>query len=112
MGRRREVRVSETLVTSARQFFPVGGSPDGRPSYELFESRPLAAARELFARWFDESPEAEPGTGIKVWITIDLPFFLPSRFYALLVEDYVEIIDVTIEDPQDYWAMVYNDPVD
>ncbi len=78
----------------------------------MFEAGPLVAARELFARWFDESPEAEPGTGIKVWITIDLPFFPPMAFYALLVGDYVEIIDVTIEDPQDYWGMIHTDPDD
>ena len=72
----------------------------------MFEDGPLAAAVELFARRFDEAPEALAGTGIKVWVTIDLPFFPPMAFYAALVSDdlgrsHVELLDVTIERPQD-----------
>ncbi len=82
----------------------------------MFEEGPLAAAKELFARRFDEAPEALEGTGIKVWLTIDLPFFPPLAFYAALVAtgegEYVDLVDVTIEDPQDYWALIESDPLD
>src|SRR5262245_7540130 len=111
MGHRRNVVVSDLLVASAQRAFPPGGSPRGTPSYEQFESGPLVAAKEFFARRFDDAPEGLAGTGIKVWLTIDLPFFPPLAFYAVLdTRDGVELVDVTIEDPQDYWAMIESDP--
>ena len=46
-----------------------------------------------------------------MWVTIDLPFFPPMAFYAALVGDHVELLDVTIEEPQDYWNLI-DDPMD
>lgn len=89
---------------------PGRGSAAGAPRYELFEAGPLEAAPEFFARRFDEAPEA--AAGIKVWVTIDLPFFPPMAFYAALVADHVELLDVTIEEPQDYWSLTNGDPTD
>ncbi|MBW3537499.1 MAG: hypothetical protein KY395_07000 [Actinobacteria bacterium] len=106
--RRRRVEVSDFLIEHARQLFPSGGSAAGAASYERFEAGPLVAAREFFARRFDEAPEA--AAGIKVWVTIDLPFFPPMAFYAALVGDHVELLDATIEEPQDYWNLVDGDP--
>ncbi len=110
MGERRRVEVAELLIEHAQQLFPPGGSAAGAPSCELFEAGPLAAAQEFFARRFDEAPEA--AGGIKVWVTIDLPFFPPMAFYAALVGDHVELLDVTIEEPQDYWNLIGGNPTD
>ncbi|HEV2070333.1 MAG TPA: hypothetical protein VGR26_11105 [Acidimicrobiales bacterium] len=110
MAQRRPVEVADFLIEHAQQLFPSGGTPAGAPSYELFEAGPLAAAREFFARRFDEAPEA--AAGIRVWVTIDLPFFPPMAFYAGLVGDHVELLDVTIEEPQDYWNVIDEDPTD
>ncbi len=96
------------LIQHAQQLFPPGGSAGAAPSYELFEAGPLAAARQFFARRFDDAPEA--AGGVKVWITIDLPLFPPMAFYAALVGDHVELLDVTIEEPQDYWNVIEDDP--
>jgi hypothetical protein len=117
VAQRREVVVSDLLIANAQAIFPLGGSAVGNPSYQMFEDGPLAAAKELFSRRFEESPEALEGTGIKVWLTIDLPFFPPLAFFAALVtgddgRERVELVDVTIEDPQDYWALVEDDPRD
>ncbi|MGH9189870.1 MAG: hypothetical protein ACRD0Q_07550 [Acidimicrobiales bacterium] len=108
MGRRR-VEVSDLLKESAQRLFPHGGGASG-PSYEMFEIGPLAAARLFFALRFDHAPEVI--AGIKVWVTIDLPLFPPMAFYAAAVGDYIELLDVTVEDPQDYWSMIENDPDD
>ncbi len=104
--------MSDLLIEHAQAMFPIDGSAVGNPRYAMFEAGPLAAAKQLFARRFDEAPEALAGTGIKVWVTIDLPLFPPLAFYAVLVEDHVNLLDVTIEEPQEYWALVGDDPDD
>ena len=58
---RREVRHSPAFLATAKERFPVGGSAEGRPSYELFERGPLEAASELFSRSFDDLFEIVPG---------------------------------------------------
>jgi hypothetical protein len=110
VGQRRPVEVSDLLVEHAQRLFPPGASATGAPSYERFEAGPLAAAREFFARRFDEAPEV--AGGIKVWVTIDLPFFPPMAFYAALVGEHVELLDVTVEEPQNYWDLIEGDPGD
>ena len=107
MAPRRPVRVSDPLIEHAEALFPRGGSVSGAPSFDTFELGPLAAAKLYFARRFDEAPDLVGG--IKVWVTMDLPFFPPMAFYAALVAQHVELLDVTIEDPQDYWAMIEED---
>lgn len=110
MAERRSVVVSETTYEEARAHFPSGGTGDrGEPSFELFQARPLQAARDLFSAAFDSLPEAEQGTGIRYWITVDA-FFPALVFYGvLLTTGEVEIISVTV-DP-DYWETIGDDPV-
>ena len=106
----RRVVVSENTYREAQAHFPSGGSGDhGEPSFELFETRPLQAARDLFGAAFDSLPEAEIGTGIRYWITVDA-FFPALVFYGvLLTTGEVEIISVAV-DP-DYWDTIGDDPV-
>lgn len=74
---------------------------DGAPSFEQFSNGPLAAATEFFRRRFDEAPEPYPG--IRAWITIRLPVFMPMVFYAAQVDDHVELIDFSAHEDADYW---------
>jgi hypothetical protein len=102
---RRSVAVSDLLDRHARACFPAGALAAGAPSIELFQSGPLKAAELFFGDAFDMAPEAAPG--IRVWVTIDLPFFPPLAFYAVLMQDdHVELLDFSIEDPQDYWSLM------
>jgi hypothetical protein len=64
----------------------------------------------LFSRQFDETADA--AAGIKTWVTIAPPWFPPLVFYAARVGDHIELLDVTSEDPQEYWAMIEDDPRD
>lgn len=105
-----EVKCGDLLLEHARELFPPGGSAEGRPSFELFCEGPLRAAIELFSRQFDETADA--AAGIKTWVTIAPPWFPPLVFYAARVGDHIELLDVTSEDPQEYWAMIEDDPRD
>jgi hypothetical protein len=115
----RRVEVPGFLVEHAGEAFPPGGSAGGTPSYEQFEAGPLEAAKLYFSHRFDESPDL--GGGIRAWVTIDTPFFPPLAWYACLGTEghgeeaegdlVVTLLDVTIEEPQDYWAQVGDDPV-
>jgi len=103
---RREVRHSPAFLATAKERFPVGGSAEGRPSYELFERGPLEAASELFSRSFDDLFEIVPG--IRAIDTLHTPFFPPITFYAVLVDDYIEIVSLSIDDT--YWELLDGDP--
>lgn len=105
-----EVTYGDLLWEHARELFPSGGSVEGRPSFELFCEGPLRAAIELFSRQFDQSSEA--ASGVRVWVTIAPPWFPPLVFYAARVGDHIKLLDVTSEDPQEYWAMIESDPRD
>jgi hypothetical protein len=103
---RREIRHSPDFLAAAREHFPVGGSAVGKPSFELFSRGPLEAASELFSRSFEELFEIVPG--IRALDTIHTPFFPPITFYAALVDDYVEILSMSIDDT--YWDLLDGDP--
>jgi hypothetical protein len=94
------------MLELAAETFPVGGSPDGRPSFERFCDGPLAAAEDLFSRSFDEMPEIVPG--VRGWTTLHTPFFPPIVFYAVLVGDDVEVLSLTVD--QDYEWFDDDDP--
>ena len=96
----RTVRHGRAFLDRARQLFPPGGSPDGRPSYELFVSTVLRAAETAFARDFEGQLAETPGSPIRVVLTAATPFFpKPLAFYALLAdEETVEIVDVVIDE--------------
>jgi hypothetical protein len=108
MSPRRRVACGEWFIEHANAAFPSGGSVDGRPSFELFASGPLAAATAFFMRRFDEAPEIAPG--IRSWVTVELPLFPPIAFYAAAVGDHIELLDFTEEDPDAYWAEFGDDP--
>jgi hypothetical protein len=92
----RRVTRSELFVDHAWELFPMGGSPDGRPSFELFELGPLRGVEELFSRAFENQPEAAPG--IRFAMTAPVPGFAPLVFYAAMGTDgAVEMLDVTYE---------------
>jgi hypothetical protein len=103
---RREIRHSPDFLATAKEKFPVGGSISGRPSFELFSRGPLEAASELFSRSFEELFEIVPG--IRALDTLHTPFFPPITFYAVLVDGYVEIISLSIDDS--YWELLDGDP--
>jgi hypothetical protein len=95
--RRRVVR-SDGFVERAQALFPIGGSSDGRPSFERFEAGPLRAVEELFSRRFDDQPEAIEGTGIRFAMTHGVPIFPAMVMYACLGTDgQVELLDVVID---------------
>ena len=77
---------------------------------KCLKTAPLQRRNGCLSIWFDEAPEAV--AGIKHWITIELPFFPPMVFYAALVDDHVELLDVTVHEPEDYWDLVDDDPYD
>lgn len=62
-SRRRRVRRTTHFLDEAQGLFPLGGSPDGRPSFELFADRILRAVEELFARDFEGSPRRSQASG-------------------------------------------------
>jgi hypothetical protein len=102
---------SEGFLRRAQALYPPGGSTDGRPSFELFEQRPLRAVEEVFARRFDEQPEAVEGTGIRFAMTHGLPFFPALVIYACLgTDDAVELLDVVVD--EDYFDLIGDDPAD
>jgi hypothetical protein len=78
------------------------------PSFDLFMRGPLQGAVEYFARAFEDALEVLPGTGIRQLHTID-SCFPAMAFYALRVDDHVEIVEYTV-DP-DYWELVGDDPI-
>ena len=103
---RREVRHAPDFLILANVHFPVGGSADGRPSFELFARGPLEAASELFSRSFESLYEIAPG--IRALDTLHTPFFPPITFYAVLVDAYIEIISLSVDDS--YWELLDGDP--
>ena len=102
------VTASEGLLSEARRRFPPGGSADGTPSFELFESGPLEATIGYFEHEYENAPEAVAGI-IKFYVTIGT-FFPAMVFYAARVEDHIEIIAFTVDD--DYWEQIGGDPLD
>jgi len=99
------------FLRSARILYPPGGSSDGRPSFELFEAGPLRAVEELFARRFDEQPEAIEGTGIRFAMTHGVPVFPAMVMYACMgTDDAIEILDVVVDD--NWFELLRDDPTD
>lgn len=100
MPRRRAVRHGAEFSARARQRFPPGGSPEGRPSFELFAETVLRAVETALSRDFEGQLAETPGSPIRMVLTAATPFFSePLVFYALLAdEDTVEIIDFVIDE--------------
>ena len=106
-SRRRRVRRTTHFLDEAQGLFPLGGSPDGRPSFELFADRILRAVEELFARDFEGQPEAF--AGIRFAMTHAVPVFPALVIYAVLADDdTVELLSITIDD--DYFDLIDDDP--
>jgi hypothetical protein len=103
---RREIRHSPDFLAAAKEHFPAGGSAAGSPSFELFARGPLEASSELFSRSFEDLFELVPG--IRALDTLHTPFFPPITFYAALVDDYIEIVSLSIDDS--YWELLDGDP--
>lgn len=97
---RRAVHHGLAFLARARQLFPPGGSPDGRPAFELFAGTVLRAAETAFASDFEGQLAETPGSPIRVVLTAATPFFpKPLAFYALLADkETVEIVDVVIDE--------------
>ncbi len=111
-SRRERVVASEDLLREARLRFPPGGSVDGTPRFEQFESGPLAAVIEYFSRDFEGAPEA--AAGVKFYVTVG-SFFPAMVFYAMRVGDdtggdHVEVVSFVPDD--DYWDVIGDDPED
>lgn len=96
MSPRRSVQRSEYFVEVAQSIFPPGGSTEGDPSFELFESGPLRAVEDLCVLAFESMVEIEGG--IRVWTTIELPLFPPMTFFAVLdTTGTVELVDLLVD---------------
>ncbi|MDP9401915.1 MAG: hypothetical protein M3P85_00965 [Actinomycetota bacterium] len=101
--RRLKVTRSSEFERKARGFFPPGGSPDGKPSFELFEKTVLKAVELAFSRMFDDLPLAKEGLGaIRAVSTQAVPHFPPLVVYGMLVTDAtVDLMDIEVD--EDFW---------
>lgn len=108
--RRRKVVRSAHFTDQAQARYPVGGSTEGRPSFELFEETLLRIVEEQLARAFDGLPEARPGVRVAATHASGFPFFPPMLFYARLRGGDVELIAVEVD--EEYWDLIGRDPED
>ena len=107
MGVKREVRLSDSFRAEAAVHFPPGGSIDGKPPWEMFEKGPLRAAIQAFGEDFEGNAIAyDPVRIVQMPPTV---FFPPMTIYAILVEDWVEIMSIDVD--SDYFGRI-NDPDD
>ena len=91
--------------------YPPGGTPEGRPSFELFEAGPLRAVELAFSLDWEGQLEAIEGVGIRFVMTHGVPIFPAMTFFAALgTDDSVELLDVTVD--EDYFEMLESDPDD
>lgn len=106
---RREVRRSNLFLEHAHELFPPGGSAEGSPSFELFESGPLRGVEELFSRALADQPEA--AAGIHFALLAPVPAFPAMVIYACLGTDgVVELLDIEID--HDYYDLIGDDPTE
>jgi 5-enolpyruvylshikimate-3-phosphate synthase len=108
----RRVRRSDTFDSKAKSYFPMGGSTDGRPSFELFERLVLRGAAAQLARQFDELPVSVAGVpAIRHVMSVNSPFFPAFIIYAMLLDDgVIEMIDLEVD--TDYMHLIADDPDD
>ena len=106
MARKERVEVSSDLTAKARGLYPEA-SAEGRPTLALFERGPLAAACEYFGRYFDIALVDTEGSPVRYYQKVST-FFPVLGFFAIRVEDYVEIIDFIVD--EDYWDLIEGDP--
>jgi len=60
----------------------------------------LRAVEELCASSFESMAEVEPG--IRLWTTIEVPFFPPMTFFAVL--DTEDVVELVVDDDYDWGA--------
>jgi hypothetical protein len=110
-GPRRTVVLSNEFLERAQALFPVGGSAEGPPSWDLFHVTVLKAAVTAFANDFEGQHGDSPGSPIRIVLTAATPFFpSPLAFYAVLSDaDTVMIMDVTEDDD---WLQTWEDSDD
>jgi hypothetical protein len=99
-------------MREALELFPSDGSPDGTPSFELFERGPLLGAETAFALDFHAQREAVPGvSGLRLVVIAPTPLFGPVVIWACVTtDDAVELLSIT-HDPE-YWELVGDDPIE
>ena len=92
--------------------YPPGGSPDGRPSFELFERLILRGVELQFSLQFDDLPVAlQEVPSIRHVMTHAVPYFPALVIYGILLTDgAVELLDLEVD--EDYWDLIANDPDD
>jgi hypothetical protein len=112
MAQPRRIVRGEQFLEAARTFFPTGGSVDGRPSFELFETRILRITERRMSQTFEDLPEAVEGTGIRFVMTHAVPYFPAMVIYGMLLvaggDEFVELIDIVLD--EDYFDIIENDP--
>lgn len=64
MSEGREVRHSATFRAHAKEEFPVGGSAEGHPSWEMFVAGPLKAIEAAFSRSWEKNAIAAAGVRV------------------------------------------------
>jgi hypothetical protein len=103
------VVLSDAARRKAKLLYPDGGSPDGRPSFELFERTILAAALLRFARGFDDLPTIDGLDSIRFVTTHQVPLFPATVFYGILGTDgVIEMID--FDPDEDSFTLLESDP--
>lgn len=101
-GSQRDVRMHPAFERTAKENFPPGGSAEGRPSYEMFLARPLAAFRAAFGHW---GRNAMPVPGVQSIRSADVandPFFPLLTAIAVLTVDedgreYIELCELLVD---------------
>jgi len=94
-------------MDKASEYYPSGGTEEGRPTLWHFEHGPLDAARQYFSRRFDDALVESEGSPIRYWVTLS-SFFPALGFFAARVGDHIEILDFDVD--ESYWDLVGDDP--
>ncbi len=82
----REVRRSARFVAKAQGLYPPGGSPDGRPSFELFERLICEVSNPSSPLQFDDLPVAlQEVPSIRHVMTHAVPYFPALVIYGILL---------------------------
>jgi hypothetical protein len=109
---RRRVGRSPEFLRQAELLFPRAGSPEGWPSFEVFEQGPLRGAETALSLNFEAQRQHIDGvSSIRYVLIPPTSFFGPIVISAcLLLDGTIELVSV-IED-EGYWNLVAGDPTD
>lgn len=94
---RRLVRVSESVFELLEVALGAERGPNGEPSAHDFEYLELPPIIERFASAFDELPEVDGMSGIRVLVARGTLVMAFAAFGVLLEDDSIDLISVTVD---------------